>query len=682
MSLRPLAIGALRRCSDPAQLKFDTTAELNDLDLVVGQARAEAALRFGIGIRREGYHLYALGPTGMGKHALVRRLLEQHARTESTPSDWCYVQNFADPQKPRALKLPAGRGLPLRRDMEQLVDELRSAIPAAFESEDYRTRKHVIEEQFKEQHEQGLAAIQKKAKERGLALLRTPLGLAIGPLGEDEQVLSPDAFRRLPDEQRQRLQKSMAELEAELRETLRKVPILERSEREQLRDVNREVTGFAVSHLIDELRRKYADLSDVVDYLAEVKRDVIEHADEFLRPSQPNDDEVAEILTQRSTKSLPQFRRYRVNVIVDHEATRGAPVVYEDEPSYANVNGRVEYRSQFGALVTDFDLIRAGALHRANGGYLMLDVRKLLYHAYAWEQLKRTLQARKVTIESLSDLLGFSSTVSLAPEPIPLDVKVVLLGERWLFYLLATYDPEFNQLFKVAVDFEDDIDRTPDNVLDYAREIATLARKDGLRALDRRAVARVIDQGARLADDAEKLAVHIESLTDLLREADYWAGHAGHEVITASDVQQAIDAALARIDRIRQRSYEQIRRGTVLLDLAGARTGQVNGLSVLQLGQYAFGQPSRITARVRMGKGEVLDIEREVELGGPIHSKGVLILAGFLGQRYAAEQPLSLSATLVFEQSYGAVEGDSACSRSCARCCRRSPTCRSSKAWP
>jgi lon-related putative ATP-dependent protease len=347
---------------------------------------------------------------------------------------------------------------------------------------------------------------------------------------------------------------------------------------------------------------------------------------------------------------------------VDHSQTQGAPIIYEDQPTYQNLVGRVEHISQMGALLTDFTLIKPGALHRANGGYLVLDARQLLLQPYAWEGLKRALQARQIRIESLGQIYSWISTVSLEPEPVPLQVKVILLGERLLYYLLCRYDPDFMELFKVAADFEDNMVRNDDNDLAYAHLIAGLAEKEKLRPFDTTAIARIIEHSARLAEDSARLTTHMQSISDLLREADYWADEEGHEMVTAVDIQQALDAQIYRASRIRERVQENILRQTIFIDTEGAVMGQVNGLSVLSLGNYAFGQPSRITARARLGKGEVIDIERQVEMGGPIHSKGVLILTGFLGARYAAERPLSLSATLVFEQSYGGVEGDSASS--------------------
>jgi len=654
---QPLKAEQLRQICDPSQFDFETTAELEDLNEIVGQERAVEAIQFGIGIQREGYNLFALGPSGTGKRTTTRQFLDQRAAAEPTPSDWCYVNNFEQPHKPRALRLPPGQGVVLRKDMEQLVEELRSAIPAAFESEDYRTRKQEVEEEFKERQEKVFGEIQKQAQERGIALIRTPVGLAFAPLREGE-VISPDEFQKLPEEERKRVEADISKLQEQLQTTIYQVRQWEREAREKVRELDRQVAMFAVGHLIDELREKYAELPDVVDYLNAVQQDVIENVDEFRKPEEAP--QVMGIPLPRSLIGPPLFRRYQVNVLVDHSESKGAPVIYEDHPTYNNLIGRIEHIAQMGALVTDFNLIKPGALHRANSGYLILDARQLLLQPYAWDGLKRALRSREVRIEPLGQALSLVSTVSLEPQPIPLDVKVVLIGERLLYYLLYQLDPDFGELFKVEADFNEEMARTPENNLLYARLIGTMARREGLLPFDRGAVARVIEHSARMAGDAEKLSVHLLSIADLLREADHWASVAGNGVVTADDVQRAIDAQIRRADRLRERVQEEIRRGTILIDTTGERVGQVNGISVVALGNFAFGRPNRITARVRLGRGKVVDIEREVELGGPIHSKGVLILSGFLGARYAAERPLSLSASLVFEQSYGGVEGDSA----------------------
>jgi lon-related putative ATP-dependent protease len=661
--VKPLEATALYQRCDPTQFKFETTAELENLTDMIGQTRAVEAVRFGIGIRRDGFNLFALGPEGTGKYSLVRHYLERQAASQSPPSDWCYVNNFAESYKPRALRLPPGGGPTLRRAMERLVEELRTVISTTFESENYRTRRQEIEEEFRERQEQALTDIQRSAQERGLALIRTPMGLAFAPT-RGGQVINPEDFQKLPPEQQERIQADVATLQEDLQKSLVQIPQWDRERRAKVKDLDQEVGTYAVGHLIEELCRTYADLPEVVEYLRRVQQDVMEHLDEFrgvteAPPAPPGEGGAARLPT---TTGDSFFRRYRVNVLVDHSGATGAPVIYEDHPTVQNLMGRIEHMAQMGTLVTDFNLIKAGALHRANGGSLILEARKVLLQPFTWEELKRALSSQEIRVEVLGQTLSLVSTVSLEPEPIPLDVKVVLLGERLLYYMLAERDPDFGDLFKVAADFEDQMDRSSENHLLYARMIATMVRQENLRPLDRQAVARVIEQSARLAGDAERLSTHVRSIADLLREADYWAGQARHQLVTAADVQRAIDAQIYRSDRVRERIQEEIQRGTILIDTQGAKVGQVNGLSVITLGQLAFGRPSRITARVRLGRGEVVDIEREVALGGPIHSKGVLILSSYLGARYALDRPLSLSASLVFEQSYSGVEGDSASS--------------------
>lgn len=665
VGVRPLDVEALCHRCDPDQFDFDTTADLEDLTEVIGQPRAVEAVRFGIGMEREGYNIFALGPAGTGKRSLVRRSFEQRAAGEAVPSDWCYVNNFEQPHRSRALRLPAGRGIEFRQAMEALVEEVRTALSAAFESEEYQTRRQVIEEEFGEQQQEAFREIQQLARDRSLTVLRTPAGFVFAPVREGE-VLSPQQLQELPVEEREQLETGMEELQVELQKVLRQMPRWQREARDSARELNRETADFAVGGLIDEVRQKYADFQAIVDYLDAVRKDVLDHVRDFLDQEEGSRrgerSGAASFPASDSGMAAPFLRRYGVNALVDHSKSEGAPVIYEDNPTYQNLIGRVEHMAQMGALLTDFNLIKPGALHRANGGYLMLDARKILQQPYAWEGLKRALQSHQVRIESVGQMLSMISTISLEPEPITLDLKVALFGDPQLYYMLSAYDPDFSELFKVAADFDWEMDRDSDTQLLYARMIASLARQEELRSFDRTAVARVIEHSARMAGDAEKLSVRMRGIADLLREADYWAGETGNGVATAGDVQKAIDAQIYRSDRLKERSQEQVLRGTILIDTEGAAVGQVNGLSVIQLGNFVFGRPSRITARVQLGKGEVVDIEREVELGGPLHSKGVLILSSFLGGRYAVDRPLSLSASLVFEQSYGGVDGDSASS--------------------
>ena len=636
---------------DTGQFDFDTTADLDDLSEVVGQDRALEALEFGVSMPHSGYNLYVLGPSGMGKHTVVRQVLERKARDDEKPADWCYVNNFADEHKPRVLRLPAGLGKKFRDDMGHLLDELRSSIPSVFESDDYRVQLQQIEDEINGRQEQAFKTLQEEAEKSRISLLRTPRGFAFAPM-RDGEVIKPEEFKKLPEEEQQEIERIVGELQEKLQKVLLQFPQWRKEGRQKVKELNAKVTMFAVGMLV---RKEYDGFPELLQYLEDLQLDIIEHVDEF-RPQEKNPLEAMGL----PGMGKPSFHRYKVNLLVDHSAAKGSPVVYEDNPTYQNLVGQVEHLAQMGALVTDFSLIKAGALHRANGGYLILDVRKLLVSPYAWEGLKRALYSRKVTIESLGQLLSLVSTVTLEPEPIPLEVKVVLLGERLLYYLLYQFDPDFRELFKVAADFEDDIDRHEENNQLYVRLVATMVRQKKLLPFDRFAVGRVIEHSARLVGDAEKLSTHLHSLADLLQEADYQVRRSGEQSVTAADVQKAIDGQIRRADRLRSRVYENIQRGIILIDTEGEKIAQVNGLSVIQLGDFMFGQPSRITATARLGDGKVIDIEREVKLGGALHSKGVLIISSFLANRYARDKPLSLSASLVFEQSYGRVDGDSA----------------------
>jgi lon-related putative ATP-dependent protease len=658
---RPLAAADLCRRCDPGQFKFKTTDDLEDLAQVLGQARAVNAIEFGVGMGRDGYNMFAMGPEGLGRHTIVRRYLERQVPQREAPSDWCYVYNFATPHKPRAIALPAGRAIRFKEDMARLVEDLRAGIPAAFESTEYRAKQKEIETEFSERQDEAVGAIGERAKQQGIALVRTPAGFGFAPRAGDS-VMNPDEFRRLPEAEQQRLEHAISTLQEELESAIHDVPKWRREAQRKLRELNRQVTRAVVNGLIEEMRAEYGELPSVLEYLTGMQEDVLDHVEVFRQPKDAEQPTLFGVPLPVSEIGESFLRRYQVNVLIEHGGTPGAPIVYEDHPTHDNLVGRIEHISQMGALVTDFTLIKAGSLHRANGGYLILDAIKVLTQPLAWEALKRALRSREIRIESLGQMLSLISTVSLDPEPIPLDVKLVVVGPRIIYYLLHAYDPEFSELFKVAVDFEEEIGRAPEADLLYARLIATIARHEKLRPLDAAAVARVIEHGSRNAGDAEKLSMQMRDLNDLLRESDYWAATASRKVIRAEDVQRALDARVERADRVRDRLQEEILRGRLLIDTTGSRAGQVNGLSVTQLGGFSFGIPHRITARVRLGAGKVVDIEREVELGGAIHSKGVLILSGFLSGRYAANKPLSLAASLVFEQSYGGVEGDSASS--------------------
>ncbi len=663
----PLPVDALRRTCDPDQFDFETTDDLSSDTQVIGQSRAIEALQFGVGIDSQGYNIYALGPAGTGRRDLVQNLLEHEADAEDPPSDWCYVNNFGDPRTPRMLELPAGRAGDLHEDMEQFIEELKTALPATFESEEYQTRQQMIQEEVRQEQEEELEDLQERAREENIALMRTPNGFAFAPI-RDGDVISPEDMEALTKEERERIRELIEGFQDELQDILRKVPERQREARDRIRALNREMAQLAVDDLIDNLRERYENLNAVLDFLSAVREDIIENVEMIVSYATDGGQGMQALQQQGSQQDFSNafggsgpWRRYHVNIMVDHADAEGAPVIFEDNPNYQNLVGQVEQIAQMGALVTDFNLVRPGALHKANGGYLVLEARKLLMQPYAWEGLKRALQSEEIRIESPRQALGLMSTVTLEPEAIPLDAKIVLVGERYLYYLLEALDPDMGELFKVMADFDDEVDRDTHQQR-YSELLATIVDNEALRPLDRTAVARIIDRSARLVDDTEKLTAHMQSITDLLRESSYWAGEESADVVSAEHVQQAIDAQIHRADRLREKTQESIERKTLYISTEGAEVGQINGLSVLQLNNFSFGRPNRITARVSLGKGEIVDIERETALGGPLHSKGVLILSGFLSGRYAQDRPLSLQASLVFEQSYGGVDGDSASS--------------------
>lgn len=694
MAVDPLPAELLYRACDLSLFEFETTTELEDLPGLAGQERVLDALRFGVSIRRHGYNLFVLGPDGAGKHDAVTRFLADIAVRERAPSDWVYVMRFNAPNRPVVLELAAGAGATLKEGMARLIEDLKVTIPGVLDSEEYQNRRQTIDEEYRERQEQAFEGLRGRAEEQGVALLRTPAGFALAPVHRDEdhqgEVLKPDEFNALSEAERKRLEGIVQTLQKELAETLEHLPSWEKEHRERIRLLNREVAERIVERAMRDLRQRFDTMPAVRDWLGTVATDLIDNAGLFALAADPAQQPQMTVPGMGGQTVSPgafnPFRRYEVNIAVANNGVPkkpaaspwksepaidaggyiggGAPIVYEDHPTLQNLVGRVEHVPQMGALITDFMLIKAGSLHRANGGYLLVDALKLLREPLAWEALKRALRRRKIVIESPGEFMSLVSTVTLEPDPIPLDLKVLLFGERYLYYMLSNADPEFAELFKVAADFEDVLDRENENDLLYARFLGGLVRAEDMLPLDRSGVARVIERASRLAEDAERLTTAVRPIADLLREADFIARAQSGSLITADHIDAAVEAQVARADRMRERSLEMITRDIVMIDTEGECVGQVNGLSVLSMGAVSFGRPSRITARVRMGLGSarVLDIEREVDLGGPIHSKGVLILSGYLSATFLPEIPFSMSASLVFEQSYGGVDGDSASS--------------------
>jgi len=649
----PLPPDRLYRVTDPAALDFATTAEMSQLPGLIHQPRAREAIGFGTCISQPGFNIFAVGDTAGRVRDSVRLMLDEAALSQPAPHDWVYVYNFSDPQHPKALSLPSGRAPALQKALHDLIEELKAALPAVFESEDYQKQRAAAEQTIQAKGQAAFATLNEKALAANIAILRTPNGFTMAPV-KDGKIVPPADFNAWTAEEQRAAQQAIEALEPELEETLRAMPRLEKETRDAVLALERETARFAMEHPVAPVKAAFADLPEVLAHIDEFIKDLLENVHLFTARPEAADPAVAMRLEGA-------FERFEVNVMVTQPGPN-APVIEELNPTLANLVGRVEYVQLQGALVTNFRLIKAGALHRANGGTLMLDVRALLSEPYSWAALKRALTRQEIVIEDVTRFMGLTTTVSLEPDPIPLNVKVVLFGDRALYYMLSAADPDLTRHFKVLADFDDEFERSTSNEMMLARMIGGMAQQENLKPLDRGAVARVIEHAARIADDQYRLTLRVELIRDLLTEVSHWAGDAGRAIATKDDVEHAIAQQITRASRIRELGKSMILRDIALIDTIGAQVGQVNGLSVMSLGGYMFGKPTRITCSVRPGAGRIIDIEREVELGGPLHSKGVLILSGYLTSRYGQDLPLSLNASLVFEQSYGGVDGDSASS--------------------
>ncbi len=661
MSIRLLGSHEAYHYCDPESFAFETTAEIDGVTRFIGQERALEAVGFGIGIRHQGFNLFVLGPEGSGRHSVVQSFIDEKAVSEPTPNDWCYVQNFKISHRPIALEFDPGTGPIFQQEIDELIDMLKTTIPAVIEGEDYQAQRHAIKENLEKNIDAIYHDVEDRAKEEGVAVLKTEQGILFTARDKEGAPMNSEAFLAQPKKERKRVERLIEKYQGELTQGIHQVSILKREAEEQGRKLKKETACRTVLHLISKLHIKYKANEAVVSHLKDLEEEITENVDDFLQTHDPGEkNPFIGILAPSTT-----FHQYEVNVLLSNEK-QGAPVVYEDLPTYQNLHGRIEHRASMGVLSTHFTLIQKGSLHKANGGYLIIDAGRLLRQPFAYEGLKRTLRSEKIRIESVEKLLGLISTVSLKPEPIPLQTKVVLIGDPVLYYLLNAYDPEFQTLFKVQADFEHTMVRNEENQQLYASLLANLTSSKGLLPLHRQAVAKVIEQAAREAGDRDKLSLHLSGFVDLLQEADYLARKEKKECIGGEVIDDAITAVKRRSNRVKDRIQESLHEGIRSIETSGSRVGQVNGLSVMALGKSMFGLPTRITAQTRPGDSKLVDIEREVKLGGALHSKGVLILEAYLSSCYARTIPLSLRASLVFEQSYGGVDGDSA---SCAELC-------------
>ena len=667
MAITKLTSNQLYRKCDSSKFDFNTTADLEERLSALGQDRAISAVELGIHIKSRGYNLFCLGPEGTGKTSLVKRILEKEAKNRKTPCDWAYVYNFDEPYKPLAISFPAGMSTDFAKDVDELIEKLSTDLPVIIESEEYKGALTSIRQKYKAKKDEYINILQKKAKGKQVSLLHMQMGLVVAPMKNGE-VLSPDAFEQLPDEEKKVIMDDLNAMQEEIENATHDLPKWEEKQKKEIESLREKYVKSTVKEPIDELRKKYKSQTQANHFLKSIQDYILDNVDEFVpsesdkvAPVGAEEDPLQMLLSKMKQPEEDKFAKFKVNVIVKNNPDSGAPIVTLDHPTQGNLVGKVERIQQYGALLTDFTLIKAGALHKANGGFLLLDARKVLEQPFAWDSLKRAISAKRIKIEAPSEETSFT-TISLDPEPIPLDVKIVLTGDFAIYELLSAHDPDFRDYFKVEADFGMIMDRNEENEIEYAKLIGSLSKKKQLRSLNKQAVARVIEYASRLADDSGKLTAHISSIGDLLREADYWARMSNSKQIGKNHIDQAIDAQIYRSDRIKKSMLEEIDKGTILMDVKGERVGQINGLVVYDFARYSFGKPARITTQVRIGKGDFVDIEREISMSGPIHTKGVLILKSLISNRFAKHSPLSLSASIVFEQSYGGVDGDSASS--------------------
>lgn len=654
---KEVSVERLRWTCNPQLLGCETSEDVKPLDTIIGQERAVKALQFGLDIKELGFNIYVAGLPGTGRTTAVKWFLEKLAKGKPIPPDWCYLNNFRDNYRPKVLSLPPGRARGFKADVQSLVEGARREIRNAFESEEYAAKREETTKAFRQQREDLFAGIRERAQLEGFLIQATPIGLLTVPM-KDGEPLSDEEFQALNQEEREELTRKRDALQDELKAVFRQVKGFEKNAAEEVQKLDRKVAHYVLEPLIDDLKEKYHDLPAVVAYLDEMHDDILENLSQFKQ--QPQDQPSLPFPVKDTNEIL--IKKYEVNVLVDNFDLTGAPVVMELNPTYNNLFGRIEKEATFGALVTDFTMIREGSLHRANGGYLVLPVEEVLRNLFSWDSLKRALRNKEITIEEAGERLGFITTKSLRPEPVPLDIKVVLIGTPWLYYLLYAYDEDFNELFKVKADFDSRMDRTVQNIQDFVSFVCTISEQEGLKHLDSSALTQIVEHASRLAEDQEKLSTRFGEISDVIREASYYATQEGSSYVTGTHVKKAVEERFYRSNLLQERIREMIERDTLKIDVTGEQVGQVNGLSVIDLGDISFGRPNRITASIGLGREGLIDIEREAKLGGPIHTKGVMILSGYLAEKYAQDKPLSLSARLVFEQSYSGVEGDSASS--------------------
>jgi lon-related putative ATP-dependent protease len=652
-----LGVDQLYKRCEPDIFKFNTTADINELGGLIGQERALKAIDFGLSLENKGFNIFALGESGTGKTRAIRSILTERAASEPVPNDWCYVYNFKAPDNPVSISLEPGSAVQFQKAMLDLINNLKVDVPKAFESKEYERQRNEVLELFQQTQKELLAGLEEEAGANGFALKRGQQGFFIVPVKKTGEALSEEEFAALDEETRKKTEQIGKELQEKLNDIGRVLRDEEKLLKEALIKLERRIAIGAIGHLIDDIREKYREHAKIQTYLDAAQEDMLSHLDEFkLGEEQPQ----APFPFMKMPKQEISFVRYAVNIIVDNGETKGAPVLFESNPTYLNLFGKLEYKVQYGMASTDFTMIKAGSLHMANGGYIVINALDLLKNIFSYDSLKRSIRNREIKLEDVWEQYRLMSTTAIKPEAIPLNVKVILTGIPYIYYMLYNLDEEYKELFKVKADFDSRMERTPEAIHKYAAFIASCQRDENLLPFDREGVAAVVEYGSRLADHQGKLSTRFNDIADLLREADYWARKEGSNKVTRIYVIKALDEKIYRANRIEEVLREMMVEDTVIVNTDGNRVGQVNGLAVLSMGDYSFGKPSRISARSYVGRAGVVNIERETKMSGRIHEKAIMIITHYLGSKYATKKPISLTASITFEQLYEMVEGDSA----------------------
>lgn len=656
---KSLTVDELYKCCDPAIFGFNTTEEIPESLETIGQQRALNAIDFGLHLDSKGFNIFILGENGTGKLTTIKSLLSRKASEEPVPLDWCYVYNFKDPDVPLAISMSPGTAAIFHKDMEELIKILKVEIPKIFESKEYEKQRNRILEEFQKRQKELFSALEEEAKEKGFSIRKTVSGLLIVPVKKNGEPLTEEEFEALDSKTKTKIDEIGKILQEKLNDIVREVREGEKKLKDLLARLERDAALAAVGHFMDEMKNKYDDHEKVILYLDDVTEDILEHLDDF----KVQEEQASPLPFMKMQKTEPTFTRYAVNVLVNNKDVKGAPCVYESNPAYFNLFGRLEHKFQYGVATTDFSMIKAGSLHKANGGYLVINALDLLRNLFSYDALKRAIRNREIKTEDIWEQYRLISTTTLRPEAIPLNVKVILLGNPHLYYLLYNLDEEYRELFKVKADFDSRMEKNTETIQKYADFIASRCKQENHLPFDKTGVAKIVEYGSRLAGHQEKLSSKFSEIADVVIEADYWAKKSGSPIVKNEHVEKALHEKIYRTNRIEERLQEMIVEGTLIIDTEGDKTGQINGLAVLDMGDYRFGKPSRITAKTYAGKAGVINIERETKMSGKIHEKAILIISHFIGSTYARKKPISFSASITFEQLYDMVEGDSA---SCA----------------